>query len=314
MPEQLTEQMEGVRKQLQTRWRIEAEALNKSWFSSKGHFDTALAKLNSKYQQEEFKIFSEIQQQEESRQRVQELIAGPSERGRAEETDIRLELGPEAERLVFPEQRDLGLEHSKLLREKERLLRIKDPFVKGRDGKIYYAKVNKDDEYTNEPDKNKPISAYNIKLLMASTGALQQIRQEELGLVQSMGDQGIENPNKFQSLELENEAKHWLKRFASDYVGSPVKGWLGGLGSITGPGIQYRAIKSATKELTERYPGTFAQKVQETIYTKPGPGKGAPSRTQAKKKLTYTIAERYRLQYGSKEDARAAARADGYIE
>ena len=45
MPDQLTEQMEGVREQLGTQWRIEAEALNKSWFSSQGQFDTALAKL-----------------------------------------------------------------------------------------------------------------------------------------------------------------------------------------------------------------------------------------------------------------------------
>lgn len=98
-------QTQKIRDTLTTQWQIEANALNKSWFSDRGKFETAKAKLNAKYQQMELQAFTQLQQQTEEQQRVQALIRQPRERTRGEEAQLRMELRPEAERLVFPAER-----------------------------------------------------------------------------------------------------------------------------------------------------------------------------------------------------------------
>lgn len=287
MPDQLTEQMEGIRKQLETRWRIEAEALNKSWFSNQGQFDTALAKLNSKYQQEELKVFSEIQQQEESRQRVQELIAGPKEYGRAEEADIRLELGPEAERLVFPQQQDPQLAHQRNLAEQNRVLDTVDAFViEG--GKLYQAKLDDKGYYTDKADRSKPATQDEIQLWSMSSQALSALEQEEQNILGQLSDAGMPDPVYLQSLYTKERRKSWWGRMQEKVlVGTP-----------------YHMKKAA---FAPEPKGTFAQKVGQTLPQQ-------PQRRQPQRKLTKSIAMKYLMQYGNKQDAIAAARADGYIE
>ncbi len=95
-------QTQEIKDTLHNQWQIEANALNKSWFSDRGKFETAKAKLNAKYQQMELQALTQLQQQVEEQQRVQALIRQPRKRTRAEEAQLRMELGPEAERLVFP--------------------------------------------------------------------------------------------------------------------------------------------------------------------------------------------------------------------
>ena len=70
----LQAQFATIKKQLHTQWRIEADALNKSWFSNKGQFDTALAKLNSKYQMKELEARQAIDAQIREIQQIQNLI------------------------------------------------------------------------------------------------------------------------------------------------------------------------------------------------------------------------------------------------
>lgn len=96
-------QVNEVKDRLRSQWQIEANALNKSWFSDRGKFETAKAKLNAKYQRLEFDSLSQLQQQQQEQERVQQLIKQPRKMGRAEEAGLRMELRPEAERLVFLE-------------------------------------------------------------------------------------------------------------------------------------------------------------------------------------------------------------------
>jgi len=95
-------QVNEIRNTLQAQWQIEADALNKSWFSNRGKFETAKAKLNAKYRKLEFDSLTQLRQQQQERQRVQQLIRQPRERAPEEEAGLRMQLGPEAERLVFP--------------------------------------------------------------------------------------------------------------------------------------------------------------------------------------------------------------------
>lgn len=92
-----------IRDTLHAQWQIEAKALSVKPFKSQQQADANLAQLNSKYQQKELQAFTQLQQQQQERQRVQDLIQQPQERSREEEAQLRMELRPEAERLVFPE-------------------------------------------------------------------------------------------------------------------------------------------------------------------------------------------------------------------
>lgn len=97
------EQFDQVRQDLNASWQIEADALNRTWFRTKGQFDTALAKLNANYQQKELAARQKIDAAIKEEQQVQQLIKrGIQGISRKEEATLRLQLGPEAERLVFP--------------------------------------------------------------------------------------------------------------------------------------------------------------------------------------------------------------------
>jgi len=90
----LQAQFATIKKQLHTQWRIEADALNKSWFSNKGQFDTALAKLNSKYQMKELEARQAIDAQIREIQQIQNLI---------NDNKISIQAGNEAMwRIVLP--------------------------------------------------------------------------------------------------------------------------------------------------------------------------------------------------------------------
>lgn len=91
-----------IRDTLHTQWQIEARALNVKPFKSQQQANAESAKLDAKYQQMELKALTQLQQQQQEDQRVQELVKQPKKRTRAEEAQLRMELGPEAERLVFP--------------------------------------------------------------------------------------------------------------------------------------------------------------------------------------------------------------------
>jgi len=67
-------QFEQTKKELLAQLRIEADALNKSWFSNRGQFETAKAKLNAKYQRLEFDARAEIDRQIREIQQIQKLI------------------------------------------------------------------------------------------------------------------------------------------------------------------------------------------------------------------------------------------------
>ncbi len=99
LPAAETEEIRGT---LHAQWQIEANALGKTWFRDARQGKAKLAQLNAKYQQKELQAFTQLQKQQQERQRVQSLIKQPQERTRAEEAQLRMELDPEAERLVFP--------------------------------------------------------------------------------------------------------------------------------------------------------------------------------------------------------------------
>ena len=99
------DQVEQIGTQLQSQWQIEARALGVRPFRSQQLANAELAKLNAKYQRLEFDAMTKLQQQQEEQQRVQELIGqGTQGMGREEEATLRMQLRPEAERLVFPTQ------------------------------------------------------------------------------------------------------------------------------------------------------------------------------------------------------------------
>ena len=95
-------QTQKIRDTLHTQWQIEDRALGIRPFKSQQQADAEAAKLDAKYQQMELKALTQLQQQQQEDQRVQELVKQPKKRTRAEEAQLRMELGPEAERLVFP--------------------------------------------------------------------------------------------------------------------------------------------------------------------------------------------------------------------
>ncbi len=98
-------QVNEVTGRLRSQWQIEARALSVRPFRSQEQADAEGAKLNAKYQRLEFDSLTQLQQQQQEQERVQQLIRQqPRDMGRAEEAGLRMELPPEAERLVFPSE------------------------------------------------------------------------------------------------------------------------------------------------------------------------------------------------------------------
>lgn len=98
-------QTDRIKNDLNAQWEIEAEALRYKPFRSQQLADAELAKLNAKYQQRELEAFTQLRQQTEEQQRVQQLIKqGTQGMSREKEAGLRMNLKPEAERLVFPSE------------------------------------------------------------------------------------------------------------------------------------------------------------------------------------------------------------------
>ena len=111
LPAQQANEIKGT---LHTQWQIEADALNKSWFSDRGKFETAKAKLNAKYQRLEFDAFTNLQQQQQEQQQKQQLLAGYRKKqqaggiGKEEEAGLRLQFKPPEEEFIFGEEKYLS--------------------------------------------------------------------------------------------------------------------------------------------------------------------------------------------------------------
>lgn len=101
-------QVQQIRQGLREQWQIEADALNKSYFSNRGQFETAKAKLNAKYQQKELEALRGLQSTVNEQKRVRELITqrqGGVNISPQDEATLRMQLRPEAEKLVFPAEK-----------------------------------------------------------------------------------------------------------------------------------------------------------------------------------------------------------------
>lgn len=106
-------QFAPARQDIDTQWRIEAKAMDNTWFKDRQSWQSAKSKLTAKYRLIEQKARSKLQgqmreqqqeqqAQEAEQQRVQELV-GTDVRGlpREQQAQLRMELPPEAERIVF---------------------------------------------------------------------------------------------------------------------------------------------------------------------------------------------------------------------
>lgn len=264
----LEEQFESQRQQIQKQFQFQWDDINRqardNLFKSPKEHESALHDLYTQNKQMMLEFDQKAEQATGQLQQIDQL----AEQGAIQNPDEvkwRMVLGPEAERGMFPQQIDPREEHRKILAEENRTLEVVKAYVTGNDGRLYQAKEEKVGNtyyYTDQPDRSKPASQDEVALWTASIGALDQLEQQKLGIVQQMADQGIPNPNRLQDLMISQEKEHWLKRAAKGYFG------------LTGPGLIYRGVKRVKKEFagTSEPTGTFAQKVQQDV---------APSRTQA---------------------------------
>lgn len=301
----LEEQFESQRQQIQQQFQLQWNDINRqardNLFKSPKEHEAALHDLYTQNKQ----IMLKFDQQTEQAAGQLKMIGDLAEQGiikDPEEVKWRLVMGPEAERAMFPpEPRDPRLEHRDILAEENRLFQTVGSFAMSRNGKLYQAKVNDRGDYTDQPDRDKPASQQEVALFMASADALSQLEQRKLGLVQSMAEQGIPNPNRLQDLMVSREKESFFKRFAKGYYG------------LTGIGLIHKSIKRIKAEFGAEPTGTFAQKVQQDV-TPVRTQQPRAAQPQTGKKLTKKIAMNYLMQHGNRQDAIAAARADGYTE
>jgi hypothetical protein len=307
LQERHTTSREQLQKQFEFQWNEINRQAREGLFKSPKEHESALHELYTRGKQSVL----EFNQRAEAETNQLNEINKLAELGAIQNPDEvkwRLVLGPEAEQAMFPKQVDPREEHRRILFEENRLLDTVKSFVVGRDGKLYQAAIDQKGYYSDQPDKSKPATQDDIRLWTASVGALDSLEQQKLGIVRQMADMGIPNPNRLQDLNISTERENWFKRY--------LKSWYGGL---TAPGLFYRGIRGIRKEYTERYgnkaTGTFAQKVEQTLTTKPGPGRGIINQPVVqRKKLTPEIARQFMLRYGNRKDAQAAAEAEGYYE
>lgn len=77
------------RQYLHRQWKIDAEAIDNTWFADRGKWQTAVAKLTAKYRKEELKLQQVHEQQQQQQQQKQQYIMGLRGRGKAL-TDVEL--------------------------------------------------------------------------------------------------------------------------------------------------------------------------------------------------------------------------------
>lgn len=245
-------QVEEIRKQLHGQWQIEANALNRSWFSDRGKFETAKAKLNAKYQQMELNALTQMQRQQEEQQRVQQLIRrGTQGMDREEEAGLRMELGPEAERLVFPEKErpvDWRLEHQRVISERSRLMSLRDMYKLDSKGRLYGV----DD--AGKIDKSLPATQAEFQGWVQSIQALESLHiYEREQILPNLTTADIA-PTRLQELMLEKREASW-RREMEEKLWKAAK-YL--------PGVPMAAYHLYGKKRVET-PGTFSDKVSGTM-------------------------------------------------
>lgn len=223
-----------------------------------------------------------------------------------DEVKWRLVMGPEAEQAMFPRQVDPRDEYREILTTENMVLKRVKEFVVGRDGMLYQAKEDEDGYLTDQPDKNNPASQQQIEGWIADAYALEALGQAKIEAAQQVTSMSVQDPNRLQNL------------FQDRVQTRERQGFLNWLFKDWWSETKFRMRGGALKELKRiraKKGGTFAQKVEQTLTTKPGPGRGIVNQpTVQKKKLTPEIARRFMLQYGNRKDAQAAAEAEGYYE
>ncbi len=106
-------QFQQIRQDLHGQYKIEIEQYKSTRFKDRAQFESVQSRLKAKYQMLEYKATTKLQQQiqqqqqeqqaqQAQQQRVQELV-GTDVRGlpREQQAQLRMELPPEAERIVF---------------------------------------------------------------------------------------------------------------------------------------------------------------------------------------------------------------------
>lgn len=299
LQEQFESQRQQIQKHFQTKWDEVNNRARAGLFKSQKERDGAFFEIRTEATQTLDKFTQKVEQATGQFQQIDKL----AEMGAIKDPDEvkwRMVLGPEAEKAMFQEQRDPRLEHRDILYEENRLLGDVQRFTRGRDGRLYQAKIDSKGYYSDQPDRSKPASQDEIQLWTASVGALDQLEQQKIGVVQQMADAGIPNPNRLQDLMVSREKESFFKKLGKGIYG------------ISGPGLVHKSVKRIKAEFGAEPSGTFAQKVQRDVAPV-----GAQPQTQAPqagKKLTKKVAMNYLLQYPNRQDAMAAARADGYTE
>lgn len=310
LDENINAQKQHIQEQFQIQWNSINSAAQRNMFKSPKEHEEALHELYVK----NVAMMQEFDSKAEDFRRQLQQIDKLAEQGaiqNPEEAKWRLVLGPETEQAMFPKApRDPRLEHRDIVFQENRLFNEIDQFALGRDRRLYRSKVDKDGYYTGQPDKSQPASQQETHLWHASIRALDQMEQRKIAVIEELASSGIPNPNRLQDLQTSREVENTITKYLRDWY------------NVTGAGLQSKLLRGTfeygKKFFKERSPGTFANKVEQS-FTKSGPGKGIRSKQLDRtkptgRKLTKDIATRYLLQYGNRQDAMAAARADGYIE
>jgi len=107
LPAAQQQQFNQSKKYLEEQFAIEGKALDNTPMRN-DQYQGKLNQLRAKYQKILHNTHFKIQQQAQEQQRVQQLIKQPRQYTRGQEAGLRMELGPEAERLVFPTQKYLS--------------------------------------------------------------------------------------------------------------------------------------------------------------------------------------------------------------
>jgi len=172
-------EVQRIKSDLGAQYKIEADALNKSWFSNRGQYDTVKAKLDAKYKQKEYeelkKLQSKIQEEEQVRQLIKQRTGQGLSLKPEEEAMVRMNLRPEAEKLVFPQPTNWATKHSENLRERNRLLDIVESFTVSPGGKVKFKQLDnkgniiEDRRATNE----------EVQLFQNATKALANLEKQE---------------------------------------------------------------------------------------------------------------------------------------
>lgn len=295
----LEEQFESQRQQIQQQFQFQWNDINRqardNLFKSPKEHEAALHDLYTQNKQIMLKFNQQTEQATGQLQQIDRL----AEQGAIQNPDEvkwRLVMGPEAEKAMFPpEPRDPRLEHQRNLAEQNRIMDTTGAFVK-EGGKLYTSKIDDKGYYIGKADKSKPATPEEIQLWVASSDALSALEQEEQNILGQISGMGVPDPARFQSLYTEERRKGFFSKFTG-FLHTP-------------------------KEMRRLYgfpesPGTFAQKVQQDVappLTQPRAQQPRTARPQTGKKLTKKIAMNYLMQHGNRQDAMAAARADGYTE